>query len=302
MITQLVSTYRNKHIHIWTIGKRHSHNHRGFHGGILMSRKCLFNNQLKVSQAASLQEECLHRGALWRGERGREIHRGGERGEIKREKRLGRKRAGELNEVESRIWHFHRCAQQGVWGGRSLCKCVYVCVRMCVRECAGVCGAAKLATCLSLVVVLVFPFIRPSAAQLPLGAVSLLPCVTVCVRVCVAQVPVGLERLMFLKVHFALSSTFFYIFVLYVLLRQFEWRQEVGQQADGAGEDTRGNFCSNVNRRSCFRRSTATYPSLINRPYSAGYHLSAKTWMSWKKNRKCSCLLHWFSCYDSWKM
>lgn len=59
------------------------YNHRGFHGGMLMSRKCLFNNQLKVSQAASLQQECLHRGEKG----GRKIHRGGEKGEIERELR-----------------------------------------------------------------------------------------------------------------------------------------------------------------------------------------------------------------------
>lgn len=93
--------------------------------------------------------------------------------------------------------------------------------------------------------------------------------------VCTAQVPVGLERLMFLKVRFTLSFTlslfFFliYIFVLHVLLRQSERRQEVGQQAYRAGEDTRGNFCSSVNRRSRFGNSAATYPSLINRLYTA---------------------------------
>lgn len=102
-------------------------------------------------------------------------------------------------------------------GGLRRKEFVYMCISVyvCVGVCAGVCGAAKLATCLSLVVVLVFPFIRPSAAQLPLGAVSLLPCATVCVSVCVcvcvAQVPVGLERLMFLKVHFALSPRFLYL-------------------------------------------------------------------------------------------
>lgn len=31
------------------------HSHSSFDGGIHTSRKCLFNNQLKVSQAASLQ-------------------------------------------------------------------------------------------------------------------------------------------------------------------------------------------------------------------------------------------------------
>ncbi len=36
-------------------------------------------------------------------------------------------------------------------------------------------------------------------------------CVCVCMCVCVTHVPVGLERLMFLKVHFALSSTFLYL-------------------------------------------------------------------------------------------
>lgn len=85
----------------------------GHHGGILFSRKCLFNKQLKESQAASLQEECLHSRAVGKTERERKIHRGGEEGEIEGVKG-GRKKAGELNEVESRIWHFHRCAQQGV--------------------------------------------------------------------------------------------------------------------------------------------------------------------------------------------
>lgn len=56
-------------INIWTPylpscwRKTHSHtfpcNYIGFHGGILFNRKCLFNNKLKVSQAASLQEECV---------------------------------------------------------------------------------------------------------------------------------------------------------------------------------------------------------------------------------------------------
>lgn len=65
------------------------YNHRGFHGGMLMSRKCLFNNQLKVSQAASLQEECLHR-----GKRGRKIHRGGEKREIERKKESKKEEVG----------------------------------------------------------------------------------------------------------------------------------------------------------------------------------------------------------------
>lgn len=62
------------------------------------------------------------------------------------------------------------------------------------------------------------------------------------------------------------------------------------QQPYRAGEDTRGNVCSSVNRRSCRVRVPATHPSLINRSFSAGHHLSEKTRMIWKKNRKCSCL------------
>lgn len=82
---------KNKCIHGYTFRLRSlvSHtstngvicNHRGFHGGILASRKCLFNNQLKVSQAASLQEECLHRGAFWEREKGGERFIVGERRE-----------------------------------------------------------------------------------------------------------------------------------------------------------------------------------------------------------------------------
>lgn len=128
--------------------------------------------------------------------------------------------------------HYRECAEEGGCALALVCMCVlggltvgrgwgsgglsvgrgWGSVRRSV--CAGLCGAAKLATCLSLVVVLVFPFIRPRAAMLPLGAVSLLPrtCVYVCVCtsvcVCTAQVPVGLERLMFLKVRFTLSSAF----------------------------------------------------------------------------------------------
>ncbi len=151
-----------------------------------MSRKCLFNNQLKVSPTASLQEECLHRSFLKRGKRGRKIHHGGEKGEI--EEGRGRNKVGELNEVEQDLALSQVCTTGGLRRKEFVYTCVCMCLMcVCVREsvCARVCGAAKLATCLSLVVVLVFPFIRPSAAQLPLGAVSLLPCVCVCVCVCV---------------------------------------------------------------------------------------------------------------------
>lgn len=114
---------------------------------------------------------------------------------------------------------------------------------------------------------------------------------------------------MFLKVRFTLSSTFFfllYIFVLHVLLRQSERRQEVSQQAYQAGEDTRGNFCSSVNRRSRSGSSTATYPSLINRPYTAeGRHTAevkekkqeaflaaSLTLLSWEKKKRKSSIIH----------
>lgn len=44
------------------------------------------------------------------------------------------------------------------------------------------------------------------------------------------------------------------------------------QQPSGAGEDTRGNVCSSVNRRSCLGRIPAIHTSSINRSFSAGYH------------------------------
>lgn len=64
------------------------HSHSSFDGGIHTSRKCLFNNQLKVSQAASLQgnvytEELSEESK----KRGRKIHHGGDTGEIVRETR-----------------------------------------------------------------------------------------------------------------------------------------------------------------------------------------------------------------------
>lgn len=59
-----------------------------------------------------------------REQRAKKIHRGGEKGEIERERRF-RRNTGELYEVRSVIWHFRRCAQQGIWGGSSLCMCVY---------------------------------------------------------------------------------------------------------------------------------------------------------------------------------
>lgn len=120
-------------------------------------------------------------------------------------------KTGRSTTKEPEIWRFHRCAQQGIKGGRGLCRCVQLNAHMCVTRCVHVYKAAKLATCLFLVVVLVFPFIRPSAAQLPLGALCLLPHVCVCMCVCVALVPAGLERLMFLKAHFTFPSTLLYL-------------------------------------------------------------------------------------------
>lgn len=133
---QVKKTLKDKHLDTLLtllLGKTHSYtftcNYIGFHGGILFSRKCLFNNQLKVSQAASLQEEC----ALW----GPVGERKGEKDSLcgggRYSERGGIKKAGEPN--KSGIWHFRRCAQQGVRGGRSLCTYAYVCVGVyaCVR-------------------------------------------------------------------------------------------------------------------------------------------------------------------------
>lgn len=119
------------------------------------------------------------------------------------------------------------------------------------------------------------------------------PAMCVCTHVCMCgSSPKWIRKTYVPKGAFPSFLHLFLIFVLYILLRQLEWRQEVGPQTHRAEEDTRGNFCSKVNRRSCFRKSTTTDPSLINRPYSAGCHQSAKTWMSWKQSRKRSCLLH----------
>lgn len=168
-----------------------------------------------MSQAACLRGECLRSGPLGRRKRERRF--------IVREcKERKRERPKAKGLGEDECWTVRDLAlSQVCTTGVFKADGVYACMRLCVSVCRGVCmrmcGAAKPATCLSLVVVLVFPFIRTSAAELPLGAVSLLQCVCVRVCVCVAQASGGLKRLMFLKVHFALSSTFLYLSSLYFI-------------------------------------------------------------------------------------
>lgn len=59
------------------------------------------------------------------------------------------------------------------------------------------------------------------------------------------------------------------------------------QQPSGAGENTRGNVCSSVSRRSCLGRIPATHTALINRSFSAGYHtICAKTHRSIREKKE----------------
>lgn len=148
-----------------------------------MNSKCLFNSQLKV-KGMFTRRSCLKDGE----QKTRFLEGGwdGKENEVHEE--------GSLNEAEPALWHFHRCAQQGVRRGS-------VHERECTvgqreREREYVCACMSVLTCQT--GHLSFPccsfsvsFHPAGAPQLPFGAASLLPwCVCarvsecVCTRVC----------------------------------------------------------------------------------------------------------------------
>lgn len=137
------------------VTRAHAVTQNSFHGGIVMNRKCLFNSQLKV-KGMFTRRSCLKDGE----QKTRFLEGGwdGKEDEVHEEESLraeqGRDCYLALSQVCATGGSERKCARKWVYGGSER-ACVCVCVR------AWVCWPAKLATCLSLVVVLVFPFIRP---------------------------------------------------------------------------------------------------------------------------------------------